>query len=229
MIKLLGTITRKQGMPVQEFQAYWRDVHAPMIAGSPGLLRYVQSHAVPELYGDYPQAYDGIAEAWFDSIEAFEAAVASPAWQEAIRDAPNFIGAGGSRQLVTEVAIIDDFPSVKDRLSMVKYSGFLTRKPGLSVEEFQRHWRDVHAPLVVADLKGMRRYVQSHAIPETYGGAHSPSFDGVPQAWFDSPDAIPPGLGRARQGPPTAASAIDSENVFVQPIPSMVSREVIIV
>ena len=228
MIKLVGMMTRKQGMSVQDFQSYWLNVHAPMIAKVPGMRRYVQSHSLPEVYGDYPQAYDGMAEAWFDDMEAYTAALASPTWQAAVVDAANFIG-GGARLLATEVSIIDAYPSPRERASMVKYSGFLTRLPHLSVEQFQRHWREIHAPLVVKDLKGMLRYIQNHALPETYPGDSPPSFDGVPQAWFESLEAVPHGLGRPRTQPPTSAASIDSENVFVQPIPAMLAREIVIV
>jgi uncharacterized protein (TIGR02118 family) len=112
---------------------------------------------------------------------------------------------------------------------MVKYCGFLTRLPHLSVRQFQAHWRDVHAPLVVNDLKGMRRYIQNHALVETYGTPNAPTFDGVPQAWFDSLEAVPSSLGRPRHGPPTSAASIDSEQVFVQPIPATLSREIVII
>jgi len=228
MIKLVGMMNRKQGMSVQDFQSYWLNVHAPMIAKVPGMRRYVQSHSLPEVYGDFPQAYDGMAEAWFDDMQAYDAALVSPAWQAAVVDAANFIG-GGARLLATEVAIIDAYASARERASLVKYSGFLTRLPHLTVEEFSRHWREIHAPLVVNDLKGMVRYIQNHALPETYAAASPPSFDGVPQAWFESLEAVPRGLGRPRTEPPTSAASIDSETVFVQPIPAMLAREIVIV
>ena len=229
MIKLVGMMHRKAGMTVEDYQAYWLDVHAQLIAKVPGLRRYVQSHSMAEAYGDFPQAYDGMAEAWFDDVEAYRAAVASPEWQAAVADAANFIGPGGARLLAMEVPIIDAFPSARERASMVKYSGFLTRLPHLSVDQFQAHWRDIHGPLVVNDLKGMLRYVQSHALTETYATDLAPGFDGVPQAWFESLDSVPAGLGRPRTGPATSAATIDSEKVFVQPIPATLSREVVIV
>jgi uncharacterized protein (TIGR02118 family) len=220
---------RKPGMSVQEYQDYWLNVHAPLIARVPGLRRYVQSHSLPGAYGDFPQAYDGMAEAWFDDVNAYRAAVASPEWQAAVVDAANFIGPGGARLLATEVPIVDAYPSPRARASMVKYCGLLTRLPHLSVEQFQSHWREIHAPLVVDDLKGMLHYVQNHALPETYGTDLAPHFDGVPQAWFENLDAVPSRLGRPRTSPPTNASSIDSEKVFVQPIPATLLREIVIV
>lgn len=228
MIKLIGLLKRKEGMPVEAFQRYWRDVHAPIIARTPGLRRYVQSHSIAEIYDDYPQAYDGMAEAWFDSLEAFVAAQASPEWQAGARDAPNFIERS-VRLVASEIPIIEALPSARERQSLVKYAGFLTRKEGLRVEAFQKHWREVHAPLVVAELKGMRRYIQSHALVETYDSPNPPAYDGVPQAWFDSLEVYPPGLGRPRTGPPTTPASIDSASVFVQPIPSILTREIVIV
>lgn len=69
----------------------------------------------------------------------------------------------------------------------------LRRLPHLSRAEFQRYWRDRHAPLVQkhATALGIKRYVQAHTIdpPGTQGiaavrGAPDP-YDGVAELWFD--------------------------------------------
>ena len=69
----------------------------------------------------------------------------------------------------------------------------LRRLPHLSREEFQRYWREQHAPLVQkhAAVLGIKRYVQAHTIDPagTQGiaaarGAPDP-FDGVAEIWFD--------------------------------------------
>ena len=69
----------------------------------------------------------------------------------------------------------------------------LRRLPHLSREEFQRYWRETHAPLVRAHAAalGIRRYVQAHtinpALSQAIGaarGAPDP-FDGVAELWFD--------------------------------------------
>jgi uncharacterized protein (TIGR02118 family) len=67
---------------------------------------------------------------------------------------------------------------------MVKLIYTITRKAGLSVEEFQRHWRDVHGP-IAAKMPGCRRYVQSHVLPELYNREQQPPYDGVAELWFD--------------------------------------------
>ncbi len=79
---------------------------------------------------------------------------------------------------------------------MVKLVGCLRRKPGMSVAEFQRYWKDVHGPLVrgVPEFfRYVRKYVQGHLVSESVPGfppPASPPFDGVAEIWFDSVDDI---------------------------------------
>lgn len=69
----------------------------------------------------------------------------------------------------------------------------LRRLPHLTREEFQRYWREQHAPLVRAhaDALGIRRYVQAHTIDPAMSRAiaesrHAPDpFDGVAELWLD--------------------------------------------
>jgi len=48
---------------------------------------------------------------------------------------------------------------------MIKSIGLLTRREGLTHEDFVKHWLEVHAPLAHA-VPGVRRYVQSHILEE---------------------------------------------------------------
>ena len=57
---------------------------------------------------------------------------------------------------------------------MIKIVFCLRRKPGLSPDEFDRTWREDHAPLVKqhAETLGIRRYVQTiHTAHEFGAGA----------------------------------------------------------
>lgn len=67
---------------------------------------------------------------------------------------------------------------------MVKLIYCLNRRSGLSVEEFQSYWREVHGP-IAAKIPGLRRYVQSHVLPSTYASTFVPPYDGVAELWFD--------------------------------------------
>lgn len=73
------------------------------------------------------------------------------------------------------------------------------RKPGLSRADFQRYWRDQHAPLVRrhAPSLGVRRYTQSHtvdvpmlAMVSAARGSTGQDYDGVAELWWDSREAL---------------------------------------
>lgn len=92
MVKLIYCISKLPHLSVDEFQAYWRDVHGPIAARIPGLRRYVQCHVVPAVYGGAATpSYDGAAELWFDDMDALRAAMRSPEVRAAIDDERNFI------------------------------------------------------------------------------------------------------------------------------------------
>ena len=71
---------------------------------------------------------------------------------------------------------------------MVKLVAFFKRKPGISVEQFQQHWRTTHADLVVRQ-RGLGRYVQNHTLASGYR-TREPDYDGVAEAWFDSTQSM---------------------------------------
>jgi hypothetical protein len=51
---------------------------------------------------------------------------------------------------------------------MIRLNYYVRRKSGLTVEEFQQHWRETHGPIWAkfADLLGVRRYVQVPDLPD---------------------------------------------------------------
>ena len=71
---------------------------------------------------------------------------------------------------------------------MHKIASIIHRKPGMSVEEFQRYWLVVHGPML-ARLPFVRRYVQSHPLPQGYRKGDLP-FDGLVELWFDDADGF---------------------------------------
>ena len=79
MVKLIFCLHRRPELSREQFQAYWRDRHAPLVASfAPvlGIRRYVQCHTLDDVSfaamtasrGSLP-GYDGVAELWFDSLE----------------------------------------------------------------------------------------------------------------------------------------------------------------
>ena len=107
MVKLIYVITRKAGLSVEDFQRYWRETHGPIAARIPGVRRYVQCHALPELYsGPNAPAYDGAAEVWFDDYRSFTNAVGSPEVKAAREDERNFIDHSKVFAIVTEEKVV---------------------------------------------------------------------------------------------------------------------------
>jgi uncharacterized protein (TIGR02118 family) len=88
MIKLTFCLTRLPHLTREAFQTYWFDTHAPLVASVAQDLqirRYVQAHSLTaDLNVDIraargaPAEYDGVAELWFDSLEALAANAERP-------------------------------------------------------------------------------------------------------------------------------------------------------
>jgi uncharacterized protein (TIGR02118 family) len=190
MVKVLTFITRKAGMPVDEFQRYWRTEHPKAVTKLPGIRRYVQSHVLPSAYAKGEPVHDGIAEVWADDTDAFRAMTKSPAHPALIEDEARFIDRSKMGIIVT-----DDTEVVNGGGSL-KAVEFFTRKPGMSVDDFQRYWKTTHASLA-AKVPGVQRYVVSATRPSAYGSGRTPAYDGAALMWFSSSDALKSAGGSA--------------------------------
>jgi uncharacterized protein (TIGR02118 family) len=222
MVKVITFLKRKAGMPVDEFQSYWRTRHPEVVTRLPGVLRYVQSHALLSIHGHEHPIYDGIAEVWADDTEALRAMTRSPAHAALQADEARFIDRASMGVIITEDHVIKDGPLPPDA---VKSVAFLTRRPSLAVDAFQRHWLEVHAP-IAATLPGLRRYVQSHTRRSAYDAGRVPAFDGVVLTWFDSTDAIRDAAAASEY----ARVLADAGNFLVPgQTPSILTREHVIV
>ena len=89
---------------------------------------------------------------------------------------------------------------------MVKVVYCITKRPGLTDEEFLRYWRDIHGP-IGARIPGLRRLVQSRRITVP-GDTRAADYDGVAELWFDDEAA----LVAARQSAEWKASSADEAN-----------------
>ncbi len=186
MVKAVSFFKRKSGMPVEEFQAYWRKNHPAAVVRLPGVRRYVQSHTRPAGYGKGEPIYDGIAELWFEDTKAMHALRGTKELEAVEADEAVFIDRSTMRLILTAEHVI------KDGLASpggVKNVEFITRKPGLAVDDFQRYWREVHGP-IAAQIPVIRRYVQSHTRPSAYERGRTPAYDGLAITWFDDTQAM---------------------------------------
>jgi uncharacterized protein (TIGR02118 family) len=96
VIALRFPLRRQPRLSREEFQRIWREEHAPLVrrhAAVLGIRRYVQVHTLATpldaaLRGSRgaPEPYDGVAELWFESLEAMTARLATPEAQAAARE-----------------------------------------------------------------------------------------------------------------------------------------------
>jgi uncharacterized protein (TIGR02118 family) len=96
MIKVLGLLTRKEGITHEEFVRHWFDIHGPLAHAVPGIRRYVQSHIIgtrtrPDI-AETDVDVDGIAELWYDDLETMQRAGATPEMRALTNDGALFIG-----------------------------------------------------------------------------------------------------------------------------------------
>lgn len=86
---------------------------------------------------------------------------------------------------------------------MLKQVTIFRKRPELSADAFEEHWRTQHAE-VVCELPGLRRYVQNHMVAP--GGER----DGIAEVWFDDIAAM-----RANAGHPALEAIRADERNFI--------------
>src|SRR5207244_2545874 len=180
MVKMVAFFKRKPGMSVEAFHNYWRTTHAAIVVKMPGIRRYVQSHTLLSGYRKGELAYDGVAEVWFDDTQAMRALVGTKEYAAVRADEPNFIDLSAMGSIITEEHVIKDGPIPPDGVKNIE---FVTHKPGMSIEAFQKHWREIHGPLG-ASIPVVKRYVQSHTRLSIYKNGKTPAYDGGELTWF---------------------------------------------
>ena len=91
---------------------------------------------------------------------------------------------------------------------MIKLVYCISKKPGMSDEEFFHYWRNVHGP-IGARIPGLRRLVQSRRVTIA-GDRRAPDFDGMAELWFDDMKAL-----LAARGSPEWKLSTEDESNFV--------------
>jgi len=103
-------------MSREQFQDYWKNQHAPLFqsfADTHKAIRYVQDHTIDSPANQMlresrgmMQEFDGVAEVWFESEQAFVDAMSSPEGQKlgAVlgEDESNFIDHARSSAFLAE-------------------------------------------------------------------------------------------------------------------------------
>jgi len=95
LIRMTVALVRSPTLSRGAFQDYWLGQHGPLVrtlAGTLGIVKYVQLHSDPEgISPDDPSGrtwsapYDGLAQIWYESREAFDARMSDSAARDAAR------------------------------------------------------------------------------------------------------------------------------------------------
>ena len=96
MIKLCFCVHRLPSLTREQFQDYWHSPHAPLLkrhAEVLGIRKYIQVHTRDSELGEAlrasrggPEAYDGVAELWWDSIEQMQEVLGTEQAQAAVAE-----------------------------------------------------------------------------------------------------------------------------------------------
>ena len=120
MVKFSMCLHRLPGMSPEAFHKYWFENHGPLVrsvADALNIKRYVQVHTLDHpVNGGFrksrggPEGFDGIAEIWYENLEAMEAANRSEEGRAAGRtlkaDEANFIDLSRSPGWIAEERIV---------------------------------------------------------------------------------------------------------------------------
>jgi len=214
-----------------EFHRYWADSHGPLCARAEAVRRLTLHVTLDEAYGDEPApSFDGVSISWFDDLEALVAHATRPQsialWTTTFVDDADLFDRDpswptdhrratvvGTEQVVLDAAATPD---------MVKAIFISSRRPGLALDEFSTRLGGPHGALVT-ELPGLRRYVQTHALPESYAltGLLAPTHDACSELWFDDYDAWKATLA-SRQW---SAIVESGETLFARPSAYVIGRE----
>lgn len=212
MIKLVYVIDRRADMSEAAFYDYWLNKHGPLVRSHAKAIRakkYVQSHLIDTPANEALRAprgmlppVAGITEVWWDSLEDFQAAYATPEGQAAgaalSADEDKFINVKGSQVFLTQEHVIFDYTDKKPLGdATIKCTYLLTKRDDLTQAACHETWLKDHGPFVrgFAEVSNMAKYIQSHAIaPEmnegfVKGRGLAQPLDGITEVWIADPAA----------------------------------------
>jgi hypothetical protein len=196
-IKVFEFVRRKAGMTSEDFHAYWRDVHAPKLAGEPTLRRHIRRYELNHrLPGDADRdrregevedtGWDGVAVLWFDSPDSLRALGAEPALEAIRRDASAFREDERLMVVTEDPDVIVSTPRRDD--AGAKMLCILRRNAALDLDTFHEHWLTHHGGLfqTIPELTDpLWGYDQNHGLRDP-----DAAFDGVTEQWFESLDSF---------------------------------------
>ena len=102
-VTLIALLKRRKDMSKEEFNAYWADVHAPLVLGTKSGSHAIHYERRPTL-GDTD--FDGVTIQTFSSYDDFVAHIGEADFQQIADDLPKFLDVESMAWVVTGEPVI---------------------------------------------------------------------------------------------------------------------------
>ena len=212
MIRLVFALRRQPHLSRAQFQEYWLNQHAPLVAGFSTdlqIMRYVQTHtlddqsnsAAQQARGDMEAEYDGVAELWWSSerdLADQSSSAALKASAELLEDEKTFIDLENSPiWFAYEYPQINPAPETiiaSPKSNIVRVFFPLRHKDSISEDDARHYWLTHHGPIVRshAQASGTLCYRQVHRARspmdenlQAARGTKAKPYLGHAEAWLD--------------------------------------------
>ncbi|RKH41373.1 EthD domain-containing protein [Corallococcus sicarius] len=86
-VKLTVLLKRRPGMPLGEYRQRSLESHAPIVAGLPGLRRYLHCHTRDGAYVFGEASFDSVEQLFFNDLDTLREALASPYFAQQVEPA----------------------------------------------------------------------------------------------------------------------------------------------
>lgn len=256
MIRLVHLLRRNANLSEEQFAAWLRDEHGPLVAfhqARTGIIRYVQTHrdastlemetGARQARGGMETPYDAACETWWRSPADLESVIASEPASSAYRDIIRHENEAIDQQ-ASSAWLAYEYPQVATqvlrpvaltRSGVVRVMLPLRQHRTLSDADARHYWLTQHGPLVRshAMARGAIAYSQVHRadlpLADTLRSlreSNAEPYLGYAEAWFDR--------SIARAGPESAnatTAAVNDERNFIDWSRStfMVGKELVFV
>lgn len=215
----VGMAPRAAGLTFDTAQEHWRTEHRDVALGIPGLIGYVQNHAVlrdgvPLL--PYP-GFDVCAETEFADFDSMRGGFASAHYQQTVRgDEKNLIDGSRFMLALTRRQIVADGQPTDDAVKLIT---LMRAHPAASrerlIDTLLGPYREA-----AADARPQRHEVLV-VEPEEHEPGLPPCCDAIDLLWFASPEEALEALRTVlsgRAGWLLAGIAFGSERLIARPI-----------
>jgi len=192
MIKTIAFMHRKAGITREEFAKHYEETHAPLaLTLLPMFRKYARNHVTLSPGAPDP-GFDCVSEFWFERIEdamGVMEVVQSEAGRPLMEDEHSFIDSGRTVSFLVDekISALPVIPGKPRMRRWVKAIALLKRKPGISREEYIRHYEETHVPLIIKHSPGLVGYARNHVMAT---GPDEPEFDTITELWYKDLDAF---------------------------------------